>query len=101
MRFHKRSGTEIIYGRRNTGDGDGKIIGPCLDRCEHCQPIRICFLRNIDAFTKVFQKIGIFISGTNRIFCIMGVSRELKVEIGNHAALPLRVNTEYLIPGSG
>ena len=101
MRFHKRSRAEIIYGRWNTGDGDGKIIGPCLDWCKYCQPIRVSCLWNNYIFTKMFQKISILISRADCILCVMGVSRELKVEIGNHAALPLRVNTEYLIPGSG
>ena len=101
MCFHKRSCAEIIYGRWNTGDGNGKIIRPCLDWCEHCQSIRISLLRNSYIFAKMFQKISILISRADCILCIMGVSREFKVEIGDHTALPLRVNTEYLVPGSG
>ena len=49
----------------------------------------------------MFQKISIFVSGANCVTCIMGVSWKFKVEIGDHVALPFRVNTEYLVPGSG
>ena len=52
MRFHKRPCAEIIYGRWNTGDGDGKIIRPCLDWCKYCQSIRVSLLRNSYIFTK-------------------------------------------------
>ena len=101
MRFHKRSCAEIIYGRWNTGDGDGKIIRPCLDWCKYCQSIRVSLLRNGYIFTKMFQKISRLISRADCILCVMGVSRKFKVEISDHAALPFRVNTEYLVPGSG
>ena len=95
--LHEWSGTEIIYGRRDSCDRHGEIIGPSLNRRQDCDPVRISFLRNRQAVCELPDKVCIFIGAADSILCVVCMSRKLEIQVCDHFSLPVRMYTEYLI----
>ena len=99
MCLHELCAAEFIHHRRNSGDRDGKIIRPGLDRALDAETFRVdlfCVHRKL--FYKFLQKILIFIGRPDRIPRIMRIGRKLKIQVRDHLSLPFRPDLKDLLP---
>ena len=95
--LHEAAAGEIVDHGGNTGDGNGKIVRPCLDGGGDPGLFRVALGQLREVFQKFFQKIHIFVGAADSCPGAVGKGGQLKVQVGDDLPPPLGMHGEHLL----